>query len=267
MRFAIVYYKNDIAGRNIVEQFRKLAFSPQIPIIELNKETIYSDGFDKNYSELKEINFIVFASTHKSKKRKPSLCLHSAGNWRSAELGGQPGKVCPTSSYVLKYLFQKLNEYANKDKEICEKYNITLEATHHGPLIDTPSCFIELGSSENEWGDEKAAKALARTIISLEKFEKNNDWIPCIAIGGTHYCSNFNKIQVNSNYAISHIIPEYSFPITETIIKEAEEKTIENINMILIDWKGCVNSEERTKILNLLEKLGLKYERTSNIEK
>ena len=184
MRFAIVYYEDNIAGKNIVERFRKLVFMPQIPIIELKKETIYSEDInEKNYPELKNIDFLVFACTHKSKKGNPSLCLHSAGNWRSAELGGQPGKVCPTSSYVLKYLFQKLNEYVSKDKEICKKYSITLEATHHGPLIDIPSCFIELGSGENEWGDEKAAKILAKTIMSLEKFEKNNKWIPCIAVG------------------------------------------------------------------------------------
>ena len=191
-----------------------------------------------------------------------------AFSWK-LEIGrvrGQPGKACPTSSYILKYLFQKLNEHASKDKEIYKKYSITLEATHHGPLIDIPSCFIELGSGESEWGDEKAAKILARTIMSLEKFEKNNNWIPCIAVGGTHYCPNFNKIQVNSNYAISHIIPKYSFPITETIIKEAERKTIETIKRVLIDWKSC-NSEERNSLLNILNKLGLKYEKTSNVEK
>ena len=267
MKFAIVYYKNNIAGKNIVDQFKKLVFMPQIPIIELKKETIYSEDInEKNYPELKNIDFLVFACTHKSKKGEPSLCLHSAGNWRSAELGGQDGKACPTSSYVLKYLFQKLHENVENNQKVKEKYNITLEATHHGPLIDIPSCFIELGSLENEWKDEKAARVLAESIISLQDFKKQDNWIPCIAIGGTHYCSNFNKIQLNSKYAISHIIPKYSFPITETIIKEAEMKTIETIKEVLIDWKSC-NSEERNNLLNILNKFGLKYEKTSNVEK
>ena len=269
MRFAIAYCKSNIAGKNIVEQFRKLAFSPQIPIIELEKETIYSDNInEKNYLELKNIDFLIFASTHKSKNNIPSLSLHAAGNWRSADLGGKEGKICRTSAFVLKYLFQKLEENAKKNKEIYEKYNITLEATHHGPLIDIPSCFIELGSLENEWKDEKAAKIIAETILSLQNFDKKNySWIPTIGVGGTHYCPNFNKIQLNSNYAISHIIPEHIFPITETIIKEAEKKTIENISKVIIDWKGCGKSEERKNLLNILEKLGLKHERTSNIDK
>jgi hypothetical protein len=37
MRFAIVYAKENIAGKNIVDNFKKLAFAPQIPIIELKK--------------------------------------------------------------------------------------------------------------------------------------------------------------------------------------------------------------------------------------
>ncbi|MEK6830867.1 MAG: D-aminoacyl-tRNA deacylase [Nanoarchaeota archaeon] len=269
MRFAIAYYKNNLAGRNIIEQFKKLFFSPQIPIIELNKETIYSDDIDeKNYPELKNIDFLIFASTHKSKKGEPSLSLHSAGNWRSADLGGKPGKICRTSAFVLKYLFQKLEENAKNNKEIYEKYNITLEATHHGPFINIPNCFIELGSQENEWRDEKAAEVIAETISSLQNFDKKNyNWTPCIAIGGTHYCPNFNKIQLNSNYAISHIIPQYNFPVIEIMIKEAEEKTIENIENVLIDWKGCGKSEDRQKVLDLLEKTGLKYERTDRTEK
>lgn len=269
MRFAIIYYKDNIAGKTIVDQFKRLAFAPQVPIIELKKETIYSENINvKNYPELREIDFIFFASTHRSKKGEPSLCLHVSGNWRSADLGGKEGKICPTYSYVMKYLFGKLEEYAKKNKDVYDKYNVTLEATHHGPIIDIPSCFIELGSLEKEWRDERAAKVVAETILSLEKFDKKDyDWIPCIGIGGTHYCPNFNKIQLNSDYAISHIIPLHAFPLTETMIKEAEEKTKEQIKEVLIDWKGCGKSEERQRALDLLTKLGLKYNKTKLVKK
>jgi len=267
MRFAIAYCKDNIAGKNIADRFRELAFSPQIPIIELKKETIYSEDINvKNYPELREVDFLFFASTHRSKKGDPSLCLHVSGNWRGADLGGKEGKVCLTSAFVLKYLFKKLNENAKKDKEVSEKYKVSMEATHHGPLLEIPSCFIELGSLENEWKDEKAAMVIARTILSLQDF-KSGDWIPCIAIGGGHYCLNFNDIQLNSKYAISHVIPNYSFLVTETMIKEAEEKTSEQVRIALIDWKSCGKSEDRQKILDVLDKLGLKYERSGKVEK
>jgi len=176
MRFAIVYYKDNIAGKTIVDEFRKMAFSPQVPIIELNKETIYSEDINvRNYPELKEVDFLFFASTHRSKKGDPSLCLHVAGNWRSADLGGSEGKVCMTSAFVMKYLFGKLEENAGKVKEVYEKYKVSMEATHHGPLVDIPSCFIELGSLEDEWRDEKAARVLAETRVSKYRFSKDGE--------------------------------------------------------------------------------------------
>ena len=115
MRFALAYGKPNIAGKNIAQDFKKIAFVPQIPVIELKKDGIYSDDIsEKHYPELKEIDFVVIASTHRSEKNFPSLCLHAPGNWRNADLGGHPGKVCKTSAFVLKYLFLKLNEFANE---------------------------------------------------------------------------------------------------------------------------------------------------------
>lgn len=269
MRFAIAFSRKDTAGINIVSQIKKIAFIPDIPIIELSKETIYSDDLDK-HPELKEVDFLVFASKHKSEKNEKSLTLHAPGNFRSADFGGKPGKVCNTSAFVLKYLFQKLNENYEEAKinsNSIENYNITLECTHHGPLINKPCCFIEIGSSENEWKDENAGKVIAKTILSLQKFNNHYPWISCIGLGGPHYAPNFNKIQLSSNYAISHIIPEYQLPLTEAMLREAEEKTQEQVQLILLDWKGLGNSEQKQTIIDLLNKLHFKHLRTGSVEK
>jgi len=263
MRFAIAYSKKDLAGVNIITQFKKLGFAPDMPIIELKKESIYSEDLNLiNYPQLRGIDFIVFATKHRSAKGEASLSLHAPGNWRTADYGGKVGKVCSTSALVLKYLFQQLNRHARKLK----KYHVTLECTHHGPLIELPCCFIELGSSEKQWKDEKAAEEIARTILTLQHY-KHEKQIPCIGIGGPHYCPNFNKIQLNSEYAISHIIPEYSLPLTENMLKQAEQKTIEQIKTIIIDWKGLGKSEQKQEIINIIEKLGLKIIRTDKIKK
>lgn len=273
MRFAIAYSRLNSAGTLIVNEFKKLSFSPQIPIIELKKETIYSDDLnEKHYPELKGIDFLVFASTHKSEKGNPSLCLHAPGNWRGAEVGGTPGKICPTSAFVLKYLFQELNKNYNENKnKLNQEYNVTLEVTHHGPDVDIPCCFIELGSNEIQWKDTEAAKIVAKAISALQNYNSdfvdNHPWIPAIGIGGLHYCPSFNKIQLNSNYALSHIIPEYVFPVTESMLKQAEENTQEQIREVIIDWKGCGNSESRQKLLDLLKQMGFKHKRTSEIDK
>jgi D-aminoacyl-tRNA deacylase len=261
MRFAIIYSKKDRAGTNIVNQFKKLGFHPEIPILETKKETIYQEDIDKD-PRLKNVDFLFFASKHESKDKKASICLHAPGNFRDAKFGGKPGKLCPTSTKILKYLFIQL--YKNTS-ELKEKYNIVMEATHHGPLINKPCCFIEQGATEKEWNDELAAKSIAKTILSLSEY-KDEDWIPTIAIGGPHYCNNFIKIQLKSKYAIGHVIPSYASPITESLLKEAEKKTKEQVKEVIIDWKSF-KSQERQELLELIEEMGLKYKRTSEIEK
>ncbi len=266
MRFAIVYSIQDPAGINIINQFQKIAFAPNLPIIKIKKKAIYAEDLnEKNYPELRNIDFIIFATTHKSKKGDSSLSIHAPGNFRGADLGGKPGKICSTSALVLKFLFKELNKQAEKAN--LPEYFVTMEATHHGPLIEKPCCFIEIGSTEKQWKDENAARIIARTIFSLQNYMPDEKWKPSIAIGGPHYCPVFNKIQLNSEYAISHVIAQYNLPIIETMLQEAERKTIEQIKEVLIDWKGCKGHENRKKIIEIIEKFGLSYKRTDKINK
>jgi len=260
MKFAIVYSKKDSAGVNIVNQLKSF-FLPQIPILQLKKETIYAEKIH-NHKLLKNTDFLIFASKHKSKEKQPTLCLHAPGNWRGADYGGKAGKVCPTSALILKYLFQQLNKNAQK----LNNYEVTLECTHHGPYLEKPCCFIELGSAQQQWQDESAALVVAKTIAGLQDYKKIKQKI-AIGIGGPHYCPNFNKIQLNSEYAISHIIPEYALPLTESMLKESINKTQEIVSTIIIDWKGCGKSADREKVLDILKKSGLEIKKTSEIEK
>ena len=267
MKFAVLYSKKDEAGINIAEQLKEF-YLPQVPIIELKKESINCENIDETEEQLKNIEFIIFATKHRSESGKKSLSLHAPGNWRNADFGGKPGKICPTSAQALKFLFQKLNENA---KQANYPHNITLECTHHGPLINKPCCFIELGSSEEGWKDKDAAKIVAKTIADFQNFTtaQKSKIKTAVGIGGPHYCPNFNKIQISetSGIAVGHIIPEYALPLTENVLSEAIQKTREHTDILLIDWKGCGNSESRKKIIEILEKSGIPYERAERIPK
>ena len=74
-------------------------------------------------------------------------------------------------------------------------------------------------------------------------------------------------IQLNSNFALSHIIPNYVFPLNEDMIREAIEKTCEEVDFFLLDWKGIGNKDERRRIIEILDKLYLSYKKTSDIKK
>jgi len=147
-------------------------------------------------------------------------------------------------------------------------YNLTLEVTHHGPLINKPCVFLEIGGSEIEWKDKRAAFIVAKALKeSIDTFQGNPYREVGIGIGGPHYCPVFNKIQENSNVALSHIIPNYVQPITAEMINEALEKTIEEVDFAVVDWKGLGTAEERDRVIKILEENYVEWRKTSEVKK
>lgn len=260
-KILIVASKLDKAGINITTQLSQFG---EFKFYLVDKEIIHTESLD--LEKINQHDFIIFASKHVSEKKEKALALHAPGNWRSADYGGLRGKVCPSSALFMKHLFEKLNEKAND--AALKEYKVTMEATHHGPLIDRPCVFIEIGSTEFEWTDRRAGFAVARAISdAIATFKENPYREVAIAIGGPHYCPNFNKIQLSSNVAISHVMPQYAFPLTEEMIKEAVEKTEEEIDFVILDWKGIGPAEERQRLIQILDKLYLSYKKTSDISK
>lgn len=274
-KFLILASKQDLAGMNIAEQLLKFRKNPISGII--SKDEKFFDVFivddsilyekNLNLDKISEYDFVIFASKHKSEKNEKALTVHAPGNFSFEEpkFGGQPRKVCKTSAIFQKQIFQKLKE--NAEKAVLKKYDVTMEATHHGPLINKPCLFIEIGSTEIEWKDKRAGFAVAKTISeAIYEFKENKYNEIAIGLGGGHYCPEFNKIQLNSNVAISHVIPKYISPITEEIIKEAWKKTDEEPDFFLVDWKGLGNAEQRQKVIDVLEKSSLPWKRLGEIE-
>ena len=157
-KFLVIASKKDKAGVNIttaLSQFRK---NPMLSGMKgganfdfyLREEDIISDQ-NLDHAKIEQYDFIIFASRHKSEKGGKTLSIHAPGNWNSADLGGESGKVCPTSAQFLKQSFEILNKVAKE--HTLKDYEVTLECTHHGPLIKKPCMFIEIGATETEWAD------------------------------------------------------------------------------------------------------------------
>jgi len=273
-KYLIVASKKDKAGINItthLSQFRKNTLlsgmqkdGVNFDFYLVDESVIFTENLDLD--KINKYDFIIFASKHSSAKGEKALTVHSVGNFRNAEFGGEKEKIGKSSALFQKQLFEKLKE--NSEMYNLKDYDLTLEATHHGPFIDRPCVFIEIGSTENEYTNRKAGFIIAKTISeTIQGFKENPYNEIAIAIGGPHYCPNFNKIQLKSNVAISHIISQYVFPLTEEMVKEAIEKTEEEVDFVLLDWKGIGNTEKRQKILDILDKLYIRYEKTSEVNK
>jgi len=274
MQIVIISSSKDPAGVNIRNNLIELFDFDEInktfdgnPIFQYDKIQnknirLYLTGNDLIFSENidKEINadVFIFASKHRSKENTPSFAVHPIGNWNKAEFGGKEKSLCPSSAILLKNMFVELNNLAKNSG-----YELTMEATHHGPYVEKPAVFVEVGSTEKEWSGKENGKIIAETLINGLKNE-NQNYKTAIGIGGPHYCSNFNKIALRTGIAFSHICPKYMLDkLNEELIRQAIEKTREKTDFIVLDWKGL--GTEKQRIVEMLKNLNLEFRRADQI--
>jgi D-aminoacyl-tRNA deacylase len=274
-KYLIVASKADPAGMNIINQIGQfkprqfLDFTPNKPFFDLyviENEIIQTDNLD--HDKLNKYDFIIFASKHSSsaEQTKKTLSVHCPGNFRDATMGGIKGKVCRASALFNKFLFQKMNEKIEEHN--LKDFEPTMEVTHHGPLIDKPCVFIEIGPTVSEWKNSRAGFVVAKTITeTINEYEHNSYREIAVGLGGPHYCPGFNKLQLNSNVAISHIIPGYALPITEEMIKEILNKTIEDYDFVVVDWKGLGGAEARDAVIKILEDNHIQWKKTGDVNR
>ncbi|MFH2021298.1 MAG: D-aminoacyl-tRNA deacylase [archaeon] len=273
MRFAIIVSEKDMAGMNIRDHLLT-KFAPTSQFYEgkpcfyskigdhdcnlytLKNDTIYSDNLEKSIIA----DHYIFATRHQSKSGEKTLSVHLPGNFGKAEFGGASNTLCRVHPGILKEAFILLNRFG-KDLD----YAITLECTHHGPSLDKPVFFIEIGSKEEQWRDNAAAIVITKVIIETIRNFKNKDFISVIGFGGSHYCAAFNKIELESDIALSHICPKYAIEnISEVMITQMISKTNDKISLALLDWNG-LSGKDKQKLKYLLDKLNINYKRTKDV--
>ncbi len=242
----VLFYNKDLAGRNIVKILKTR--NGGVEIIESKNEILYMKGL-----EIKP-DVCIVASRHKSESGIPVLTAHAPGNFGRADLGGNAGELSIAPALYLRAALI----YLKKEKEGGGlPYEVSLEATHHGPTsLEFPIMFVEIGSSEREWEDISACRAVAEVINKLVRSELEK--MPtAIAFGGGHYCRKFSQLE---EYAIGHICPRYNlYNLDSLMIEQMVSKTIPKPEIALVEKKGM--GKEKQRVLELLEKTELEIVR------
>ncbi|MDY6966730.1 MAG: D-aminoacyl-tRNA deacylase [Halobacteriota archaeon] len=264
-KIAVVCSKKDIAGMNIrrklLESSRELDIKFQdnsvyeikedVLLYTLNTETIYTENIDEEI----DADLFIFATRHKSKSEIPSLSVHVPGNWSIAEAGGWDNKLCVGSSSLMWFSLLKLKDYS-RDLD----YEVVQEVTHHGPFLKKPVMFIEIGSNEKRWNDKRAVDVISKVLFDLFclKIEERKT---AFGIGGLHTMPNLERYAEKNDVSFCHVCPKYMLDsLDKGLIKEAMDKSIEECDLIVLDWKGLKDNKKR--IVDMLNELGLEYERT-----
>ena len=248
MNIALII-SNYPADQNVKKQLGNLP--ENITLYEFDKRCIELDHIDK---EIKADVF-VFATIHQSKQGNPCLTCHAPGNWNKAEDGGEEKTLNVAPANYLKAFYLAL-----KEKSPIE---VTFEVTHHGPTLDKPCMFVEIGSSEKEWNDEALGKVIAdciKEVFSQEPKEEQS----VLIIGGGHYNQVAMKIMERTEYAVGHVCPKYSLPdLNEAMLQQAIEKTDPKVSLIVVDWKGL--GQEKEKVKQLLDNCKVPWKKSKEI--
>lgn len=300
MGIAIVSSSKDKAGMNIKESlinnfgfnkieekfgnndiFQCAIKGKAIKLYTIGYELIHAENIDKDISA----DLFIFISKHVSQENHASLTCHPIGNFGKAEHGGKEKALCIAPAVYLKNILNELSKNAKGSD-----FDVTMESTHHGPFLEKPVLFVEIGSTEKEWVDKNAGNIIAKSVIgAINKYDgdnksalfsnqssqdnslnnrlninENKSYESVFIIGGSHYNHVANRAMLESNLAVGHICTKYNLEnIDETLIKSAMEKIIPKPKFVLLDWKGL--GKEKGRIIEILERNNIKYKRGDKV--
>lgn len=184
-------------------------------LVTIPDHHLYRDHLDRDlstaYATAPEL--VVYLSKHRSESRTASLTVHPIGNPKGADFGGQPRTLVPAAPCWMTAALRKLR-FEARDLP----YEVTFEATHHGPYLETPTFYIEQGSTEKEWSDTDASAAIARTLLDLAPAE-----LPvAVGLGGGHYVPRHSDVAVTRRVAFGHLLPSHALEVlSEELLDQA----------------------------------------------
>ncbi|MFH1064140.1 MAG: D-aminoacyl-tRNA deacylase [Candidatus Woesearchaeota archaeon] len=227
-----------------------------IKLYTTDKRTIDSEGIDTEV----EGDFIIFATRHQAGSAKKAFCVHVPGNWSKAEAGGEDKRLCTALPAMMKEALNKISGVYGEDE-----FEIVQECTHHGPAIDKPCMFIEIGSTEEEWKRQDCGEVIAKVVnhITMNPVKKYKE---VIVIGGGHYNQVATKLMLNTEYAVGHVCPKHQLQnLDAEMLNQMIAKNGKRFEMVVLDWKGL--SQDKDRIVGILEGLGIKYDRYQRMSK
>jgi len=184
----------------------------ELTLLTLSEEHLYLDGVTALLPQVSVLDdhppggigrpeAVIYASRHRSAAGRKALTVHPIGNFAAADFGGRPGQLPPSAPALQSALLRALREAATGLPR-----EVSFECTHHGPWLDTPACYIEVGSDESGWQDADAAAAVARAILTARQEPRP----VAVGFGGGHYVPRFTDLAVKGRYDFGHMAASWA---------------------------------------------------------
>ena len=199
-------------------------------------------------------DIILYLSRHQSVSGTRTLTVHPVGNFGEAAFGGRERTLVPTAPRIMTHALRLLASHP------VPGYEITFEATHHGPWNEAPTFFIEIGSTPEEWNDPVAIAAVAETVHELILHYESGG-IPaasspgtvCIGLGGGHYAPRHTRVALTEGFDFGHILPGYARKELDSALAEEIIARTPGVNMV------CAHGKKHRKEGQVFREFGLEY--------
>ena len=250
----------ELASWEDAEPFRGLSAWTRgdLRLVSIPEHHLYRDGLDRDlaahFGSAPEL--VVYLSMHRAESLTPSLTVHPVGNPSAAAFGGRPGALVPASPAWMTGALRGLREHAAG-----LSYAVTFEATHHGPYLETPTFYIEQGSTEREWSDADASRAIARTLLDL----RPADGPVAVGLGGGHYVPRHSDVALERRVAFGHLLPTRVLESADPAILDAAVQRTPGARVAYVHRKSLGTEDLRRWEARLMA-LGLRIVRAADLE-
>jgi D-aminoacyl-tRNA deacylase len=245
----LVAYEKDPAGHNMAKFISKeiqkegdVFRGKNFDLLIIPTPAISADWLEEKY----RYDGFVFLSKHAAQSGELALTCHSTGNFADAQFGGNKRQVAIPHPYLQKSYIQTLWQ----NKELFEEFQITIEATHHGPTaLSKPTLFIEIGTTEKQWNDEFLCSSVAKLVLETLSAPLRKAPI-AICFGGTHYPDKFTKELIEGKHALGTVIPKHALEFLDEELFSHILTQNRQAQVALLDWGGL--GPNKQKVLDLL---------------
>jgi D-aminoacyl-tRNA deacylase len=227
-----------------------------IPDMHIRHERLDSEVRDFGFSP----DEVIVMSKHSAKSGQPALTAHPIGNYHENQFGGRERALVKAAPAAMTDALRRILSYNDMDgTQTC------FEVTHHGPWMDRPTFYIEIGSDESNWGNDHAAEVLAHVIADLDP---DYDAPRMVGVGGGHYAPRFTEVAAKFRVSFGHMLPVYQMEGRDDediirMVRDACEAT--ETRTVYVHRKSMKKPEER-RITELIQSAGFETVTSADLE-
>jgi D-aminoacyl-tRNA deacylase len=226
-------------------------------LVTIPEPHLYRDHLDRDLESSfdEPADLVIYLSKHRSESGRPSLTVHPIGNPGAADFGGQPETLVPSAARWMTAALRALRRLGRP-----LPYEVTFEATHHGPFLTSPTFYVEQGSTAREWEDRDASRAIGRALLELRPL----DAPIAIGLGGGHYMPRHTDLALRRRIAFGHLLPTHALEkASPAALEQAVERT-EGATLAYLHRKALSKPQVRW-VEKRLDSLGLRIVREAEL--